>query len=30
MALSDGKIIASGAPRDVIQSEEVRRVYLGA
>lgn len=30
MALSGGKIIASGAPRDVIQSEEVRRVYLGA
>jgi branched-chain amino acid transport system ATP-binding protein len=30
MALSGGKIIASGAPRDVIESEEVRRVYLGA
>jgi branched-chain amino acid transport system ATP-binding protein len=30
MALAGGKIIASGAPRDVIESEEVRRVYLGA
>ncbi len=30
MALAGGKIVASGLPRDVIQSREVRRVYLGA
>ncbi|WP_378944816.1 ABC transporter ATP-binding protein [Mesorhizobium sp. ANAO-SY3R2] len=30
MAVAGGKIIASGAPREVIQSKEVRRVYLGA
>ena len=29
-AIADGKIIASGSPKDVIQSKEVRRVYLGA
>ncbi len=29
MALAGGRLIASGAPQDVIASEEVRRVYLG-
>ena len=30
MALSGGKIIASGAPDEVINASEVQRVYLGA
>lgn len=30
MAVAGGKIIAQGAPKDVIAAREVRRVYLGA
>jgi lipopolysaccharide export system ATP-binding protein len=27
--ISDGSVLASGAPRDIIENESVRRVYLG-
>lgn len=30
LAIAGGKIIASGKPKDVIETREVRRVYLGA
>ncbi|KPD11062.1 ABC transporter ATP-binding protein [Phaeobacter sp. 11ANDIMAR09] len=30
LAIAGGKIIASGKPQDVIETKEVRRVYLGA
>jgi branched-chain amino acid transport system ATP-binding protein len=29
LALAGGKIISSGLPTDVVESKEVRRVYLG-
>ena len=27
--LSEGKVIASGAPADIVANEDARRVYLG-
>ena len=27
--LHDGKVLMSGSPRDVVENENVRRVYLG-
>jgi lipopolysaccharide export system ATP-binding protein len=27
--ISDGSVLAAGAPQDIIENESVRRVYLG-